>query len=128
MNCLAEKRPKKHVAGPRTKRTALFTLTDDDFRDLIPDVAVGQSESKPGTESFVLFQAQKQMTELELTNDAEKKLSGLIPNAIAKKFAKAIPQDFELSHIEISGELSAKLLGVGASGTVSITYTRKKPT
>ena len=34
----------------------------------------------------------------------------------------------KLSQIEISGELPATLFGVGASGTVTITYTKQKTT
>jgi len=117
--------PRKH----RKENAALFTLTEDDILKVEP-LKVSKQVQKQVLEHKLNVMSLSEVGNFSLTAGRRRPrkeiLRELIPRAIAAKYEKAIPDNFELSQITISGELSAKPLGIGASGTVTLTYNRRK--
>jgi len=93
----------------------LLTLSDEDFFEF---VQIGRP--------VLGFDARKRPLPKNVTKKAIMEMMiQRLPEVVAKKIGRA-PEGFELSQITLTGELAGKPFGIGVSGQVSVTYTKKK--
>jgi len=59
------------------------------------------------------------------SNPDEKTIQKFLPKFIAKKIEEGIPDGFELSELEFTGEISGKPFNIGFSGSVTVIFTKK---
>jgi hypothetical protein len=100
-------KPKKGKA-----KHALLTLAESDFRNIEADLESPQK---------------LRMGIAAAGKSAEEDFLDKMPGAVARKLKGMIPKGFELSQFSISGDVDVKPLNIGVSGTMTATFTRKKP-
>lgn len=112
-----------------------FTLMESDFKDLVglnvqkdPSSQNAQYGADIVNRAFTYGVPSETSTETvpsKGVDDNEEIIRKSLPKVIANKVEKMVPDGFELTGLSFTGQISGTPFGVGVSGSVTASFTKK---